>query len=807
MRSAPRLQGEASRTAGSERKHNEQTGVVEAKRKHRRSFSREMTSPIKAMNQNYGFPMTPEVEVRVKLLHGNSKSKPWTTVANMLIDYRLQETKARALATAPMPPPTPDAPKTSPPGPPSHQVKSSPLVETHRDQSLQREGKRTKRSIGKSLSPARPRTSKCHDTSKQAPAPSRRRKRSMSWNLDPDEPLPVSEEPLPAGGDSTSSVEPEPKPQLSVLNLGRSESAEPPMPSAPPASPPDSRGLKFPARTETAPARLMTRKKRHSKSGQYFKGVGEGIAGVPLGVMNGLAGIISEPVRSVKKSGPLGLLRGVGHAITGVVRTPLQAVADLTDRVAGDEVQERGQHEHESMKRGSLSSTGTVTPSMGERREKRAFPGKSFLLGVAGLGKGLVFGVSGVFTEPVRMARKQGVTGFFRGVRSGLVGVVGQPVKGVVKFLEGIDKTFAAETNNEPYRIGDWNTFRRIAKYGVPSDLRPAFWEAASGARASRRASGLGYFQKLVAGCSALHDALANALELAKTEDIGDALAEAARDSNLSPAERLILKDLDRTYPEHPWLGAPEGFVALANVLGAYARRNPEVGYCQGLNFVAGIALAVLGSQEAAFWIMVALTENVLPVGYHDRSLAHAAVDSAVLRALVSWKQSRVARHLSQHGVPLESCVTHWFVALFSNALPPHTVIRIWDLLFIRGRIMVHEVALALLDLNKKKILAQRDPGRLFNILATLGSSDVGVNDVALLKRASSYRLSAEKIRTLVSQESKALAARYIEDFGEEGMNSGGGEGLSGGHDSLEENEKSLAPAGGEVELERKESE
>jgi len=105
------------------------------------------------------------------------------------------------------------------------------------------------------------------------------------------------------------------------------------------------------------------------------------------------------------------------------------------------------------------------------------------------------------------------------------------------------------------------------------------------------------------------------------------------------------------------------------------------------------------------------------------------------------------------------------------------------------------------------KFAIQRDPGRLFNILATLGSSDVGVNDVALLKRASSYRLSAEKIRTLVSQESKALAARYIEDFGEEGMNSGGGEGLSGGHDSLEENEKSLAPAGGEVELERKESE
>jgi len=41
-----------------------------------------------------------------------------------------------------------------------------------------------------------------------------------------------------------------------------------------------------------------------------------------------------------------------------------------------------------------------------------------------------------------------------------------------------------------------------------------------------------------------------------------------------------IEKDLHRTFPGHPVMDA-SGRSALRRVLAAYARRNPEVGYCQ----------------------------------------------------------------------------------------------------------------------------------------------------------------------------------------------------------------------------------
>ena len=50
---------------------------------------------------------------------------------------------------------------------------------------------------------------------------------------------------------------------------------------------------------------------------------------------------------------------------------------------------------------------------------------------------------------------------------------------------------------------------------------------------------------------------------------------------------------IGRTFPTHahfiPRLGS--GQIALYNILKSYSLLDPEVGYCQGLSFVAGLLL------------------------------------------------------------------------------------------------------------------------------------------------------------------------------------------------------------------------
>ena len=56
-----------------------------------------------------------------------------------------------------------------------------------------------------------------------------------------------------------------------------------------------------------------------------------------------------------------------------------------------------------------------------------------------------------------------------------------------------------------------------------------------------------------------------------------------------------------RTFPNHPYFSAQlgHGQLCLFNVLKAYSVLDEEVGYCQGLSFVAGILLMHMNEQDA----------------------------------------------------------------------------------------------------------------------------------------------------------------------------------------------------------------
>ena len=71
----------------------------------------------------------------------------------------------------------------------------------------------------------------------------------------------------------------------------------------------------------------------------------------------------------------------------------------------------------------------------------------------------------------------------------------------------------------------------------------------------------------------------------------------------------------------------------LRRVLVALSFKFPEVGYCQGMNFVCGMLLLLL-EEEDAYWVMVTILEKHTPTYYSGNLLGNMA-DQKVLEALL----------------------------------------------------------------------------------------------------------------------------------------------------------------------------
>jgi hypothetical protein len=56
----------------------------------------------------------------------------------------------------------------------------------------------------------------------------------------------------------------------------------------------------------------------------------------------------------------------------------------------------------------------------------------------------------------------------------------------------------------------------------------------------------------------------------------------------------------------------------LRRVLQTYVKRNPTVGYCQGMNFIVGRLLYFMPEEREAFWTLAMIVETMLPIDYYS---------------------------------------------------------------------------------------------------------------------------------------------------------------------------------------------
>jgi len=166
----------------------------------------------------------------------------------------------------------------------------------------------------------------------------------------------------------------------------------------------------------------------------------------------------------------------------------------------------------------------------------------------------------------------------------------------------------------------------------------------------------------------------------------------------------------------------------LLEILSAWVAKNPEIGYCQSMNFVAAALLSHLPA-ERAFWTFCSLVEDVLPEGYYTVSLTGLRIDLKVLDLLVAQYFPRLHKHLVSISLDLMPITMNWFLCLFVNTLPPTVSCRVLDCLLHEGSKVLFRAALTLLRLRESELLQATNVLDAYNLLrAPFGSDGLGLN-------------------------------------------------------------------------------
>ncbi|KAL4711311.1 hypothetical protein ACJJTC_019152 [Scirpophaga incertulas] len=176
--------------------------------------------------------------------------------------------------------------------------------------------------------------------------------------------------------------------------------------------------------------------------------------------------------------------------------------------------------------------------------------------------------------------------------------------------------------------------------------------------------------------------------------------------AGLTKHQHAILIDLGRTFPKHSYFASAlgPGQLALYNILKAYSLLDPDVGYCQGLSFVAGVLL--LHMEEAEAFIL--LRHLMFRRGLRKQYLP----DMSALQVQL-YQLSRLLRdHEPELHAKLESLdispalyAAPWMLTLFTSQFPLGFVVRVFDLIFLESLDVVFAVSLALLSVHKDGLM------------------------------------------------------------------------------------------------------
>lgn len=284
--------------------------------------------------------------------------------------------------------------------------------------------------------------------------------------------------------------------------------------------------------------------------------------------------------------------------------------------------------------------------------------------------------------------------------------------------------------------IEDWdNQFKRRPAYikelvrkGVPHHFRYIVWQYLCGAHNSR---------------------------------VKDSYAEYLRQT--SACEKVIYRDIARTYPEHEFFKEKNGpgQESLFHVMKAYSVHDREVGYCQGIGFIVGLLLMHMPEEES-FAVLVQLMKDYRMRELFKPLMSELGLCMYKLEYLIQEHMPVLYQHFQAQSFHTSMYASSWFLTLFTTTMPITMCFRVMDLFLSEGMEVILRIGVALLLESEPDLLCLDMEGML-SYINEKAPEKYTSDFEGLLQQAYQLKFNAKQMKKL-EKEFTLLKSRENED-------------------------------------------
>ncbi|XP_054835417.1 ecotropic viral integration site 5 protein homolog isoform X3 [Eublepharis macularius] len=230
-----------------------------------------------------------------------------------------------------------------------------------------------------------------------------------------------------------------------------------------------------------------------------------------------------------------------------------------------------------------------------------------------------------------------------------------------------------------------------------------------------------------------------------------------------SPCEKLIRRDIARTYPEHDFFKEKDslGQEVLFNVMKAYSLVDREVGYCQGSAFIVGLLLMQMPEEEA-FCVFVKLMQDYRLRELFKPSMAELGLCMYQFECMIQEQLPELYVHFQAQSFHTSMYASSWFLTIFLTTFPLPIATRIFDIFMSEGLEIVFRVGLALLQMNQAELMQLDMEGMLQQFQKVIPRQfDSGPDK--LIQTAYQVKYNAKKMKKL-EKEYTTIKTKEMEE-------------------------------------------